>query len=72
MHGKKTSAYRVSVGKREGMTDVLERGESGRIILKIVPEEQNGKVWSELIRLKLQANGGLLFARSQIGHRQGC
>jgi len=54
------------------MTDVLERGESGRIILKIVPEEQNGKVWSELIRLKLQANGGLLFARSQIGHRQGC
>jgi len=43
MHGKKTNAYRVSVGKREGTTDVLERGEGGRIILKLCRKNRMGR-----------------------------
>ena len=35
-------------------------------------KEQNGKVWSELVQLKLQANGGLLFTRLHgVARRQG-
>ena len=41
-HGKKTTAYRDSVGKLEGTTDVLKRGEGGRIILKLYRKYRMG------------------------------
>ena len=34
-HGEKTNVYRDSAGKREGTTDLLERDEGERIILKL-------------------------------------
>ena len=60
-HGKKTNAYRISVGKHEGKTD-LEAGCRREGKIKIVSKEQNGKVLSEFIWLQLQTNGRLLFA----------
>jgi hypothetical protein len=41
-HGKKTNAYRVSVRKFEETTDILERGEGGRIILKLYRQNRIG------------------------------
>jgi hypothetical protein len=42
-HGEKINAYRVSVGKREGTTDLEERGEGGRIILKLYRKNKMGR-----------------------------
>jgi hypothetical protein len=53
---KNTNAYRGSVGKSEGTTDVLERSEGGKIILKLYRKNRVGSCgvnWS----------GGLLLAR---------
>jgi len=42
-HGKKINAYRVSVGKHEGTTDVLERSKGRRIILKLYGKNRMGR-----------------------------
>jgi hypothetical protein len=42
-HGKKINAYTFSVGKYEGTADVLERGEGGRIILKLYGKNRMGR-----------------------------
>jgi hypothetical protein len=55
-----SSAYRVLVGRLQGRDTLQDMGIVGRIILKCISKEQDGRAWSEFVWLGRQTRGGVL------------
>jgi hypothetical protein len=51
---------RVTAGKLEGKSHLGNVGIHGRIILKWSSQQQNKRVWTRFIWLRIRTNGGIL------------
>jgi hypothetical protein len=52
--------YRVLVGQSEGKRSLGRSDVGGRIILKLISEEQEGVVWTGFVWLKIGTSGRLM------------
>jgi len=64
-NGEVWNAYRILVGKSEGMKQLGRPGIDGRLILKGFIRKQGVRVWIGFIWLKLGYCGGLLWTKEQ-------
>jgi hypothetical protein len=58
--GGARSSYKISVGKSERKNHFEDHGEDGRIILELILEKQNGKLWTGFNWLRTGTSGGLM------------
>jgi len=54
------NAYRILVGRLQGRGSLKDMGTAGRIILKGILKERDGRAWSEMVWLSGQTRGGVL------------
>jgi hypothetical protein len=53
------------VGKTEGKNNLEDLGLRGRIMLKFILKESDGRTWTGIICLRIGKNGGLLWKTSE-------
>jgi hypothetical protein len=58
--GKRRGAFKILVGRSEDRNHLKDPGIVGRIILKWIFKDWNGREWTGLIWLRIGTSGGLL------------